>query len=134
MSRRCIGISLRVSVARVVMFAGSSFGWLPPWSRVGEGGIVWIDDAAEGFGLHGGLLEGVVCEVGCGVGVVCVCFFPFLAAAFVEPHSADVFQESVCAFDAAFVGEVASEALCVDDGLRAFYAHKAPCSAGEVGE
>ena len=68
------------------------------------------------------------------LGVRLRCVGPFLAAALVEPHPADVLQEACGAVNAALVGEVALIAEVVDDGVAGLDAHQAPRAAAQVGE
>jgi len=59
---------------------------------------------------------------------------PFLAAALVNPHAADVLQKSGCTLDAAFVSEVEFITLLVDDGVLGLDTHQAPGTGTQVGK
>ena len=61
-------------------------------------------------------------------------FGPLQSAALIEPHAADVLQESRGALNASLVGEVALVGEVVDDGVAGLDAHQAPRAAGEVGK
>ena len=95
---------------------------------VGEADIVWIDDALEGWLLHGLGNQGAVCKTRHVFVLGSSLVFPFLAATLVNPHAADVLQESGSALDAALVGEVELVALLIDDGVLGLDAHQTPGS------
>ena len=61
-------------------------------------------------------------------------FGPLLPATLVDPHAADVLQEARGALNAALIGEVALEALPVDDGPARLDAHETPRARAEVGK
>ena len=59
---------------------------------------------------------------------------PFAAATFVDPHSADVLREPGRTLYTSFIGEVALQALGVDDGVWGLDAHEAPGAAAQISE
>ncbi len=61
-------------------------------------------------------------------------FGPFLSAALIDPHAADILQEAGRTLYAALVGEVRGKALVVDNRLGCLDAHEAPSARTEVGE
>ncbi len=92
---------------------------------VGEHLVVGVDDALKRRGLH---------SIGNEFRVRLGSIGPLLAASFIEPHAADVLQETCCAVDTALVGEVAVVAHLIYYSVFGFYTHQAPCAAAEVGE
>ena len=101
---------------------------------VGEDGVVGVDEALEGRLLHGLGYQVAVGQQGLVGAVGCCLVLPLLAATLVDPHAADVLEESGGALDASLVGEVELVALVVDDGVLGLDAHEAPCARAEVGE
>ena len=101
---------------------------------VGKAGIVWVDDALEGRLLHrfGNQLSMAQTLHILLIGSSFV--FPFLSAALVNPHTADVLQESGSALNAALVGEVEFITLLVDDGVLGLDTHQTPGTRAQVGK
>ena len=95
---------------------------------VGKTGIIRVDDALEGWLLHGFSYKFCMTQASHIFLVGSSLVFPFLAATLVNPHAADVLQESGSALNAALVGEVELIALLVDDGVLGLDAHQAPGS------
>ncbi len=95
---------------------------------VGKTGVIRVDDALEGRLLHG------FCNQLCMTQTLHILLvgssfvFPFLSAALVNPHAADILQESGSALNAALVGEVEFITLLVDDGVLGLDTHQAPGS------
>lgn len=58
--------------------------------------------------------------------------FPFVAAAFEEPHATNVLQETGGAVYAAFVCEVCHAAIVVDNRFLHLDTHQAPSTAAEI--
>ena len=96
-------------------------------SRIGKECIVGIDERAESLHLHGRALQ-------FGMRQLLHFLGPFLAATLIEPHTADVLQETGGSLNSAFVGEVALIRKLVDDGVLGLNAHQRPGAAGEIGE
>ena len=101
---------------------------------VGKDSIVRIDDTLEGWLLHCFSNQFAMSQAGL-VTVISSCrIFPFLAATLVDPHAADILEESGSALDTAFVGEVEFVAMFIDDSLLSLYTHEAPSARTEVSE
>ena len=99
---------------------------------VGKDGIVRIDDTLEGWLLHCFSYQFAMSQTSLVTVISCCSFFPFLAATLVDPHAADILEESGSALDTAFVGEVEFVAMFVDDSLLSLYTHEAPSPRTEV--
>ena len=93
---------------------------------VGKAGIVRVDDALEGRLLHGFSYQFCMAQASHILLVGCSLVFPFLAATLVNPHAADVLQESGSALNAALVSEVELVALLVDNGILGLDTHQTP--------
>ena len=94
---------------------------------IGKHGVIGIDEAPKALGLHGFFNQRCMAHV---AGL----FLPFAATALIQPHAADVLQEADSARNSSLIGEVTTERLLIDDSLRRFDSHQAPCARTEIGE